>query len=81
MASPGMSRRVTLVTTDVSEECIAYTIRVRRIGELGTTLAVTTNRSELCGGTTLVQEPHGPTSQKTAYFIVSAAKTSNLTEH
>jgi hypothetical protein len=34
-----------LVRTDVSEERIASIIRVTRIGELGTTLAVTSNRS------------------------------------
>jgi hypothetical protein len=32
-----------LVKTNVSEEHIASIIRVRRIGELGTTLAITTN--------------------------------------
>jgi hypothetical protein len=35
---------VALVTTDVSEELSASFIRVTRIGELGTTLAVTSNR-------------------------------------
>jgi hypothetical protein len=45
MASPGMSRRVALVTTDVSEELSASFIRVTRIGELGTMVAVTSNRS------------------------------------
>jgi hypothetical protein len=40
-----MLRRVALVRTDVSEECIAYIIRVTRMSELGTTLAVTSNRS------------------------------------
>jgi hypothetical protein len=39
-----MSRRVALVRTDVSEEFSASIIRVTRIGELGTTLAVTSNR-------------------------------------
>jgi hypothetical protein len=39
-----MLRRVTLVRTDVSEELSASFIRVTRISELGTTLAVTTNR-------------------------------------
>jgi hypothetical protein len=39
MASSAMLRRVGLVRTDVSEECIALIIMVRRIGELGTTLA------------------------------------------
>jgi hypothetical protein len=32
-----------LVETDISEELIAPIIRVERIGELGTTLAVTSN--------------------------------------
>jgi hypothetical protein len=35
---------VALVRTDVSEEHIAPIIRVTRIGELGTTIAVTSNR-------------------------------------
>jgi hypothetical protein len=39
-----MLRRVALVRTDVSEEPSASFIRVTRIGELGTTLAVTSNR-------------------------------------
>jgi hypothetical protein len=36
--------RVALVRTDVSEERIASIIRMTRIGELRTTLAVTSNR-------------------------------------
>jgi AAA+ superfamily predicted ATPase len=44
MASSGMSRRVTRVRTDVSEELSACIIRVTRIDELRTTLAVTSNR-------------------------------------
>jgi hypothetical protein len=47
MASSGMLRRVALVTTDVSEELSAPIIRATRIGELGTTLAVTSNRRTL----------------------------------
>jgi hypothetical protein len=43
--SYGMCRSVSLVRADVSEECIASIIRVTRIGELGTKLAVTSNRS------------------------------------
>jgi hypothetical protein len=44
MVSSGMLRRVALVRTDVSKELSASFIRVIRIGELGTTLAVTSNR-------------------------------------
>jgi hypothetical protein len=54
-----MLRRVALVRADVSEELSASFIRVTRICELGTALAVT--------------------SEKTAFFIVAALKTSNLT--
>jgi hypothetical protein len=43
MASCGMLRRVALVRTDISEELSAFIIRVIRIGELGATLAVTSN--------------------------------------
>jgi hypothetical protein len=42
-----MLRRVALVRTDVSEERSASFIRVTRIGELGTMLAVTSNRRTL----------------------------------
>jgi hypothetical protein len=38
---------VTFVRTDVSEELSPSFIRVTRIGELGTTLAVTSNRRTL----------------------------------
>jgi hypothetical protein len=38
-----MLRRVALVRTDFSEELGASIIRVERISELGTTLAVTSN--------------------------------------
>jgi hypothetical protein len=42
-----MSRRVTLVRTEVSEELSASIIRVTRIGELRTTVAVTSNLCKL----------------------------------
>jgi hypothetical protein len=46
MSSSEMLRRVALVRTDVSEERIFY-IKVIRIGEVGITLAVTSNRRTL----------------------------------
>jgi hypothetical protein len=47
MSSSGMLRRVALVIADVSEEISASFIRVTRIGEIGTTLAATSNRRRL----------------------------------
>jgi hypothetical protein len=47
MVFSGMLHRVDLVKTDVSEELSASFISVTRIGELGTTLAVTSNRRKL----------------------------------
>jgi hypothetical protein len=44
MPSSGMLHRVALVRTDVSEELRASLTRVTRIGELGTILALTSNR-------------------------------------
>jgi hypothetical protein len=49
MASYGMLCRVALVRTDISQQFSASFIRVTRIGELGTTLAVTSNRRTLLG--------------------------------
>jgi hypothetical protein len=43
MASSGMLRRVAIVRSDVSEELRASIIRVTRIGEAETTLAVTSS--------------------------------------
>jgi hypothetical protein len=42
--SSGMLCQEALIGTDVSEELHASFIRVTRIGELGTTLALTSNR-------------------------------------
>jgi hypothetical protein len=47
MLSSGMLRLVAFVRTDVSEQCSATIIRVTRIYELGTTLAVTSNQLTL----------------------------------
>jgi hypothetical protein len=55
---------VGLVGMDISEEHSTSIIRVTRIGELGQFL----------------QEPHSITFQNTAFLIVTAVKTSNLTQ-
>jgi hypothetical protein len=47
MASSGMLHRVALVRTDVSEELSASFIRVTIVGEVGTTLGVTSNQRML----------------------------------
>jgi hypothetical protein len=47
MATSGLLRRVALVITDVSEEVSVSFIRMTRIFELVTTLAVTSNRRTL----------------------------------
>jgi hypothetical protein len=47
MPSSGMLRRVALIRTDFSKERTAYIIRMIRIGEQGTMLAVTSNQSTL----------------------------------
>jgi hypothetical protein len=55
MVSSGILRRVALVRTHVSEELSASSIRVTGIGELGTGLAVTSNRRKLQRNTTLMK--------------------------
>jgi hypothetical protein len=78
-----------LVRTDVSEEFSAPIIRLRIIGELGTTLAVTSNRGTQYLSPRwwkrydppkrrFLQDPCCVTFQKT-FFIVTAVKSSNLT--
>jgi hypothetical protein len=75
MASYVMLRLMALVRTDVSEELSASIIRVTRIGEVETTLAVTSKRRKLRRNKKsplqrrFLQEPHGVTSQKTPFFM------------
>jgi hypothetical protein len=47
MPSSGVLRRVALVRTDFSQKYIATIIRVTRVGEQGTTFAVTRNGNTL----------------------------------
>jgi hypothetical protein len=83
MESSGILHHVALVRTDVSEVLSASIMRVTKISELGTTLAVTSNLCMLCSSpflvTLMMEAPHGVTSQKTPFFIVTAMKTSNFT--
>jgi hypothetical protein len=110
MVSSGTLRRVAIVRTDVSEEPSASFITVTRIGELGTTVAATSNRCTLVFLrsvhrwlvaanvvpsspilVTLMKEALGSSetsaltratwvaSQKAPFFIVTAMKTSSLT--
>jgi hypothetical protein len=62
MASSGILHRVALVKTDVLEK-LSVSIRVTRIDELGTTLALSSSIRRF------LQEPHGVTSQKTPFFL------------
>jgi hypothetical protein len=77
MPSSGMLRLVALVRTDVSEERSVSIIRVTRIGELGKGLAATSNRRTLPRNSH--RNTHGISSQKTAFVIVTAMKSPNLT--
>jgi hypothetical protein len=56
MPSSGMLRSVALVGTEVSEEHSASIIRWIRIGELGITLAVTSNRITLRRNTNIPED-------------------------
>jgi hypothetical protein len=78
MAFSGMLRRVALVRTDNSEELSTPFIKVTRIGELGTTLAVTSNLRKLRKNTNASVVPVSPnvTLMKEA---LSSSETSVLT--
>jgi hypothetical protein len=76
MASSGMLRSVALVRTDVSEELSASNlVFLHSVRRLLVTASVVPSSPILV----TLQEPHCVTTQKTALFIVTAVKTSNLT--
>jgi hypothetical protein len=77
MAYSRMLRRVALVRTDVSEERIASVINVTRIGELGTTLAVTSNRRTLRRNTNVL--PSSPILVTLMMEALGSSDTSVLT--
>jgi hypothetical protein len=74
-----MLRRVALVRTDVSEELSASFIRVTRIGELGKTLAVTSNRRTLRRNTTLLVAASGVPSSLILVTLMKEALGSSET--
>jgi hypothetical protein len=74
--SSGMLRSVAFVRTDVSEELSASFIRVTRIGELRTTLAVTSNRRTLVTASVVPSSPILVTLMKEA---LGSSETSVLT--
>jgi hypothetical protein len=75
MPSSGVLRRVALVRTDVSEELSASFIRVTRIGEVRTMLAVTSNRSTLPRNNV----PSSPILVTLMKKVLSTSETSFLT--
>jgi hypothetical protein len=87
MVSSGMLRRVALVRTDVSEELSVSFINVTRIGELGTTLAVASNRRTLRRNTSIVRRllvtaivvPRSPILVTLMKEALSSSETSVLT--
>jgi hypothetical protein len=90
-----MWHRVDLVWTDVSEERIAYIFRVEKSASEepawagGCSLLVPRLpifqpwrcRRYISLNRRFTQDPHGATSQKTAFFIVTPMKASNLTKY
>jgi hypothetical protein len=77
-----MLRRVALVRSDGLEERIAFIIRVTRIGELGTSLAVTSNGSMLRRNTTTTTANTSTTTSTTTtttttkYYSISSQRAS-----
>jgi hypothetical protein len=70
---------VALVRSDVSEEHIATVIRVKGIGEVGTTLAVTSNRCTLRRAVTAYVVPSLPILVTMMMEAIYSSETSVLT--
>jgi hypothetical protein len=80
MQSSGMLCHV----AHVSQECSASIIRVTNRLQVTANIVLSspilvTLKMEALLKHRFLQEPHGVTSQKTAFFIVTAVKTSDLT--
>jgi hypothetical protein len=69
MPFSGMLRCVARVRTYVSEEHLASIIRVTKIGEVGRTLAITSNRKTL---RTLQMRPFKPVHYHYVYIMTCA---------
>jgi hypothetical protein len=78
MVSSGMLRRVAFVKTDVSEELSASFIRVTRIDELGTTLAVSSYRRSLSSPILVTLVMEAPSSSETS--VLTTATRRNIPE-
>jgi hypothetical protein len=76
MLSPGLLRCVALVRTDVSEDPSASFIKVTKIGDLGTTLAVTSNRRTLRRNILLVAASVIPSSHILVTLMKEALRSS-----
>jgi hypothetical protein len=76
--SSGILHRVALVRTDVSEELSASFIRVTRIGELGTTLAVTSSARRVLVASSVV--PSSPILVTLMKEALGSSETSVLTK-
>jgi hypothetical protein len=75
-----MLRRVALVRTDVSVELSASFMRVARIGELGTTPALTSNRRSVHRLlVTATVDPSSPILVTLMKEALSSSETSNIT--
>jgi hypothetical protein len=79
MVSSGMLRRVAVVRTDVSEEINPSFIRVTKISELGTTLAVASNRRTLRSNSAASVVPSSPILVTLMKEALSSSETAVLT--